>query len=358
MMKNKKMKNIMVLDMDAQAVRILVGNVSKNEISVKKVCSRLLPEDTYQDGRIMNHSAMEATIKELIKSNKIKVNQCICCFDSSLIIARDVLVPNNAGANFQDMAKYEVAQFLPVEINRYVVQSKRVHEVEIDGKPYIEALSTAIPNEMVEQFYKMLQDIGLKPVALDIHSNALGKFIEAQGRINGDTIGSKTVAVIDFGYESIFVSIFDQGQFKLSRTIQKGIKELDGSISRSININKEDATSRRTNVQSMKMNTENEVVDDEMRIVNVMRSTLENWFEEIEKVFRYHTSRNKMSTQIEKIYIYGEITKIKDMPEYLKGFFNIDTERIDKIKNIDWSATGEPKEVTEYLYALGATYRR
>lgn len=357
-MNNKKMKNIMVLDIDAEAIKIVVGNVNKNEISVKKVCSSLLPEDTYNDGKVLNQRALEAFIKELIKNNKIKINQCICCFESSLMISRDVLVPKNPNANFQDMAKYEVAQFLPVEISRYVVQSKPIREVEVDGKPFIETLSTAVPKEMVEQLYKMIQNIGLKPMVLDIHSNAIGKLIESQGKINEEDISTKTVALIDFGHDSIFVSIFQLGQFKLSRLIPKGTKELDANISRFININKEDATSRRINVKSMKINTSNEAVNDEMRLVNVMRSTLEDWFEEIEKVFRYHTSRTKGATQIEKVFICGDITKINDMPEYLSSYFNITAERINKIKYVDWSATGEPKEITDFLYALGAIYRR
>lgn len=357
-MNSKKMKNIMVLDIDAEAVKIVVGNVNKNEISVKKVCSSLLPQETYQDGKVLNARVLEAIIKELLKANKIKVNQCICCFESSLMISRDVLVPKNPNANFQDMAKYEVAQFLPVEINRYVVQSKQVREVKVDGKPYIEAVSTAVPKDMVEDFYKMIQNIGLKPLVLDIHSNAIAKLIETQGKINDIHVAEKTIALIEFGYDSIFVSIFQNGQFKLSRLIPRGTKELDDNISRFINISKEEAANRRMNVKKIMFDSSHEVVNEETRIANVMRTTLENWFEEIEKVFRYHTSRIKGASQIQNIFVYGDITKINDMPEHLGGYFNISAERISNIRNVDWSATGEPKEITDFIYALGAIYRR
>ncbi len=356
-MTNANMKNIVAVDFDNSAIKVVVGDMIKNEISIKKLCQTSLPENVIIDGKIMNQAIVEDSLKELLKTNAIKNGHCFATFESSNIISREVIVPSNQNANFQEMAKYEMAQFLPVEMSNYIVQSKKIKEVEVDQKPFIEALSTAIPKAIVDQYFQVIQNSGLKPAVLDTYSNSIAKLFEVQGRINEETIADKVVAVLEFAYDSMLVVIFQNGQFKLSRLIVRGIKELDANISRFMGVTIEDASKLKMSIKNI-MDYSAEKMDDEARMANVTRSTLEAWFEEIEKVFRYYASRNKGNEQIDNIFISGSIADIKGADEFIGAYFRTKAKKMESINGILWPDKEQPKDFAEYLHAIGAMYRR
>lgn len=353
---NHKRKNIVSIDIDAGAIKLVYGNINKDEIVVKKADRTLLPEHVVQDGRVLNPDILENVIKNMLKSMKIKGNQCYCTFESSQMISREVLIPGSPNANFQELAMYEMAQFLPVEIKNYIVQAKKIRDVVVDGKSFTEALATAVPKQLVESMHQIIDSAGLKPLVLDTHSNAIAKLLEVQNRINEVDILDKTVAYIEFGSESIFVSIFQKGKFKLSRLMPRGSTELDSNIARFLEIPLEVATYRKMTIHSL-LEVPLEEEGEEARLRNIIKSSMEEWFDEINKTFRYYASRNKGYENIEAIFVYGSIAKIKDMPKFMESYLKIPTDSMTKIKKIDWSGIKE-QELSEYFYALGTMYRR
>lgn len=356
-MNKKNLKNIVALDIDAGAIKILIGDVTQAGITIKKAGSNILPENVFLDGQVLNPVVLESIIRNFIKMNRIKAKQCFCCFESSQIISREVMVPNTPNANFQEIAKFEMAQFLPIELKNYVVQSKHVREVDVDGQPFIEALATAVPKQMVDQLHQVIQNVGLKPIVLDTHGNAISKLFEVSGRINEESIGSKTVVFLEFGYENIYVSIFQKGKFKLSRLISRGTREIDTNISKFLQIPIEEAIAKKMNIKNL-LDESAEIINEDARLNNVVRSSLESWFDEIDKTFRYYASRNKGAENIELAFVFGSITSIFGMTELFQKYFRIHTEKINKIENVNWPPKEHPTEIADYFYALGTMYRK
>lgn len=355
-MKIKNIKNLVSLDIDAQAVRMIVGDVVKDGISVKKAGTSILPEGTFSDGKVLNQDVLERAIKNLLKNSKIKTTECYCTIESSQMISREVIIPNSPNANFQELAAFEMAQFLPVELKNYIVQSKKARDLEVEGRPFIEALATAVPKAMVDQMYQLLSNAGLRPLVLDTHGNAISKLFNIQNRVNDQYIGEKTIAFIEFGFESLYVSIFSKGQFKFSRMVSKGSRDLDSTMSKLLDIPLEDAGKKRLQIHNL-MDASDEVTD-ENRIINVLRSSLEGWFDDIDKTFRYFQSRNKTFEAIDMAYIYGDTANIKGMPEFFQSYFRLPTEQIVKINKVEIPANLDGFHVSNYFYALGAMYRK
>ncbi len=356
-MNKKNLKNIVALDIDAGSIKVLLGDVTKEGIIVKKAVSSLIPENVFHDGQVINLSILESIFGNLLRINKIKAKQCFCTFESSQIISREVLVPNTPHGNFQEIAKFEMAQFLPIELKNYVVQSKHVREVDVDGKPFIEALTTAVPKQMVDVLHQLIQNVGLKPMVLDTHGNAISKLFEGKVRVNGEQIDDKTVAFLEFGYENIYLSIFQKGKFKLSRLVTRGTSEIDSNISKFFQIPIEEAATKKMNIKNL-LDESTELVQEEARLNNVVRSSLESWFDEIDKTFRYYASRNKGAENIDLTFVYGAITNIVGMPELVTNYFRAPAERINKIENVTWPTKETPKEISDYFYALGTMYRK
>ncbi len=351
--KNRK-KKLIGIEIGSSGIKIVVGEILKEELQVHQVLTNPLPENIYVDGEISNIELVVDSIKSTIKKNRIKVNDCLCCMNSGQIITREVTVPSQNKDHIQDMAKYEVEQFLPIEMENYTVQSIVLKDIEIDDKPFAEMLVTAFPKKLITQMHQVISRCGLKPVALDTQSNAFAKLIENQSRINGNDYHRESVsAFIDFGNESINIQIFKNGKFGFSQIIPYGGRDMVTNISKFMDVSIEDATRLRLDIKNLNYSVDE--LSDEAKVINIIKSTLTNWLAEISKIFRYYSSRNTGSHSIEYIYIYGGLSHTPGITDFIESQFKVPTERIKKINSVELPPS---VDITEIMNTLGVFYRR
>ena len=349
-------KNIIALELGTNTMKLVIGDVKKDELVIRKVILNPMPNALYANGEIMDMEGLSANLKHLIKNNKIHEKKCFCCIESGQIITRDVSVPSSNKDTLQDMAKYEVEQFLPIDMENYSVQSVVMKELEIEDKPFAEMLVTAVPKRLIQQVHTLIHKAGLEPVVLDTQANTFAKLIENQRRLNGnDYHRENTVAFIDLGYEKVRISIFQKGKMRFQRLLDFGGKDIDQNISKFASMPLDEA--QRSKMSIHNLNYPVNELTDEGKVVNIIKSTLDHWFEEITKVFRYYSSRNAIAGQIEYIYIYGGLSKINGFEDYIQSVFNLPTERIKKVSSVILDQQGQ-LDLTEILNALGVMYRR
>ncbi len=287
---DKIKKNILAMEIGSSAIKIAVGEISKGILTVKKAVSTPLPENVYSDGDIMNMDVMKNTIISILNDNNIKSKQCFCTIKSSRILTREVTVPGQNKENLNDIAKYEVEQYMPIDMDHYVVQSVVVREMFIDNKPFAEMLVTAVPKTLIEQMHQLIEQVGLNPVVLDTHANAFSKLIEKQEKINGHVYHKKdTVAFVDFGNESISINIFSDGKYRFHRILNGGGQMLDSALASTLGISQETAKYKKVNTPNIYL--EMDEASEEAIMVKVIKTSIEKWLVEINKIFRYYNTR-------------------------------------------------------------------
>ena len=350
---SKLKKNLIGLELGSSGVKLVVGDMLKDGLHVRQVASSPLPEHVCTDGEINDPEVISQVIKQTIKQHKIKARDCFCCMESSQIITREVTIPAQNKQHLSEMAKYEVEQFLPVEMDNYVVQSILVKEQEIDEKPFAEMLVTAFPKKVIDQSHRSLSMAGLRPIVLDTQANAFSKLIEKQFKINGNSdFKNNITAFIDFGNESINVQVFKNGQYAFNRSLRFGAMDLDMNISKFMDISVEEA--RRFKLQIQNINYITDETTDQGRLVNVVKATITNWLDEISKIFRYYQSRSQ-GRSVELIYTYGGLSNLTGLTDFIESRFKVPTSQLKKVDGIELP----PKvELYDVVNALGVFYRR
>ena len=350
---NKLKKNLIGLELGSSGVKLVVGDMLKDGLHVRQVASSPLPEHVCTDGEIKDPEIVSQVVKQTIKQNKVKAKDCFCCMESSQIITREVTIPAQNKQHLAEMAKYEVEQFLPVEMENYIVQSILVKELEIDDKPFAEMLVTAFPKKVIEQSHKSISMSGLRPVVLDTQSNAFAKLIEKQFKINGSSdFKDNITAFVDFGNESINVQIFKNGLYAFNRSLRFGAMDLDTNISKFLDISVDEAKRLKLQVQNI-----NYVIDEtteQGKLVNVVKATITNWLDEISKIFRYYQSRSQ-GRSVELIYIYGGLSNLTGLTDFIESRFKVPASQLKKVDGIELPARIELYDVVN---ALGVFYRR
>lgn len=351
---SKIKKNLIGLEIGSTGLKLVVGDFIKDEFHVRQVVINPLPEKVFVDGDISDIDLVAGIIKKAIKQHKIHARACFSCINSGQIITREVIVPNQNRDHVHDVAKYEVEQYLPVELENYLVQAITLREMEIDSKPYAEMLVTAFPKKMIAQMHTLITKSGLTPVVLDTQSNAFAKFVENQLKINGNDYHREGVtAFVDLGSEKINIQIFRQGKFGFSQIIPYGGRDLDTNISKFMDIPLEDAV--RMKMQIRNMNYAVDELSDEAKLINVMKSTMTSWLDEVNKIFRYYRSRNGSTHGIDFIYIYGGLSNIPGICDFIESEFKVPTEKVKKVSSIELPKAAD---ISDIMNTIGVFYRR
>ena len=325
----KKDVKCLSIDIGSSYIKFAVGQKMGRRLKVDKTFKARLPAGVYENGHMHNIQEMKSIIQGALNANSVKLKDVICTLESTDAIKRELVVPAVAPEDLSEMVSYEIGQYLPIDINSYVLQYKIVREFEEENVKKYELLVAALPKEIVHNIYSMLIEMGLDPYALDIHSNAVDKIAAEYELFNEASIKENTVAFLDLGHENINVIIVEKGQYKFNRLIKNGTRDFE----------------------QLTTEFEFKTIDDISQHLDVV----DRWIEEIDKVFKYYTSRSVDNT-IDKIFIYGGISVMEGLDTYIHERVNIPVELIKSIDNVEIVA-GNEYTLAQSLNAISAIIR-
>ena len=324
----KKDVKCLSIDIGSSFIKFAVGQKMGRRLKIDKTFVAKLPAGVYENGHMHNIQEMKAIIQGAINANGIKIKDVICTLESTDAIKRELIVPAVASEDLSEMVRYEIGQYLPIDINSYVLQHKVVREFEEENVKKYELLVAALPKEIIHTIYTMLLEMGLTPYALDIHSNAIDKMAAEYDMINGSSIKGSTVAFLDLGHENINVIIIEKGRYNFNRLIKFGTRDFE----------------------QLSTELEFKTLEDISSL-----DVLDKWIDEIDKVFKYYTSRSTDNT-IDKIFIYGGISVMEGLDTYIHERVNIPTEVIKSVENIE-IVSGNDNTLAQSLNAISALIR-
>ena len=81
----------------------------------------------------------------------------------------------------ETVIRYEIQQYLPINLEDYILQGKILAEKEVDGTKKLEVRVIAYPEKIARGYYNLLLKLGLKPDALDVNYNSVNKLINLIG---------------------------------------------------------------------------------------------------------------------------------------------------------------------------------
>jgi type IV pilus assembly protein PilM len=342
-------KNYLSIDFGAQNIKMAVGSLNNNSFLIQKLDSISTPQDSYMDGKILDHEKLTKALRSLIAKFTLKSRDAAITLNSSNIITREIILPITNNKEMDSMILYEITQQLPIEMDQYVVEYRIVEEFLEDDIKKNRIFVAAVPKIIVESFFSLTKSLNLNPVAMNIHTNALSRLINEKVLINDNAnIANDSIAILDFGYKSINISILSKGKLAFGRTINHGSKDLDVAIVSDFKVNLEEAEKikQRFNLMDAK--------DDSNGEYQAASRVISKWIQDIQRVLQFYESRG--NAKISRLYIYGGASGLKGLPQYIKASINLPVELIHEISSIKLQSTSEAAviDIRNYLNAIGA----
>lgn len=349
--KIEKPRNVVSFDIGTNSIKIVGGKYYKEKLNISQCIDMPTPEGAIADGRIINMQALTDIIQFNLDQSNINAKDAIVTTNSSLVINREITIPKVQDDEMETVIRYEIQQYLPINLEDYVLQFTVLDEVIQDNSAKLKVHVISYPEKMARSYYDLLTKLNLNPYALDVTYNSLNKISSYSTLINKEDISGGTVAFVDMGATSINVTIFKNGKLDFTRMIKSGGDNIDHGLNQRLNISIKSTES----VKVEQSNLKNIKEDDSVNLV--IKEMVDYILEDLEKIFQFY--RNKVvGNTIDKIYIYGGTANIKFLDRYMKERFNISTEKINTIENVEFTSK-ELKEqsMEQYLNAIGAIIR-
>lgn len=345
----------LVIDLGNKYIKFVEGKQQGNQVIVDKAVTVTTPLHSYNDGQILDKESLKSIIHGTLEASKIKTKKAICTIQSTSIITREIVLPNVKEGEMDSMVKYEVEQYLPIMLDDYVVEYKIVDSFNEEGINKCRILVAAIPKLIVENLLELLQEINIKPFAMDLHSNAISKIFSKKLRINNkDSNENKSIAILDIGHSFISMDIISNGIVQFSRLINSGGKDIDINIANHFNLSLEEAENKKISdcnlEKSIGLSSATEILNE------AVKSSLESWIVEIKRVFQYYETRTT-GNKIDKLYLHGGSSNLNGLEAYMKETLNMAVDKIEQIDKVKLTKPNDNFQIANYLNAIGAIIR-
>lgn len=330
------MSKRLLIKIESQKILILEGIKSNNNIEILNHFTVDTPLNAVDDGIILDVNAVAKVIKNVLFTHKIRTKNVGYVLNTSSVITRVLRLPyvqNTKDA--LSMIKFELEQSMPIDLTKYHFIYNIVSTYDEENIKKAEYSVHGVENEIFDGYINLSEKLKLTPLFLDLNYKNLSYLNKNNVAINDKKITNEAVVgFINFNYKITTFSVLHNGINDFSRVIQGGYKSIEDSLIEKYHMNKDDILKFMNEFSLIKNNETN--MSERLEIV---MNNINSYVDELSRYIKYYNSKSK-DMHIEKIYIYGLYSYIKDLDIYLSRTLGIDIVLIDSLSNLKISEKG------------------
>ena len=345
--KKASSKPVVSFDFGNESIKVVVGRAVKDEVKVTRIFQIPLRKGMIQDGVILDANKLKSVIIPALSQNKVSIKDVVCCINSTQVITREIFIPVVTADEIETVARYEIQQFLPIDLANYLVQYIILGEEVVHGDQKLKLNVIVFPEKMARSYYELFQEIGLKPYMLDVSFNAVGKLAQFEQLKQQEA----TVAYIDMGAQSVDVNVYSQQNIQFTRMIKTGGSVIDKNLCDIPNMLPKSAVALKIERADL---TKAETTDMHDRII---KYSVDEMLVELDRVLQFYNNKHA-DNSISKLYIYGGTSHIKGMAQYMENRFNLPVSLLETLDSVDVPPVlKKDLMLGDYTNALGAIIR-
>jgi len=353
--------NILAIDIGSKYIKVIHGKVKGSGVSLINYGICETPKETYVDENMGNKRDIAKAISELLNSKNIKCKNVRMGIKGQDIITRHIEMPLLSDKQLKQAVKLDIQQYLSMDPNDYVIDSKKINKIETKEKKAYNVLLVAAPKRKIDNYFFIADKLGLKVEAIDLLSNSVVRFFDMKdiNKVNNDM--KKCTAMIDIGYESTLITIIEDGKLFFERELGSGIQDIDIMLRKAFGASIDEIEALRRDIVSLN-NSEKDKDNADPRVYyanNNARGIMDNLIDNIIKVFDFYTSSG-INKNINCVYLYGGGSKLNGIIDYIKSSINIETKIFNEemISNIYNISNDMKKDMELYINCISLLLRK
>lgn len=324
------------------------------------------PENSINDGYLINPDAVANAIRTALVSNRIKgTKNVIFTISSTKIVTREQQLPQMKAAQLDSMIQTNLSDYFPIDLDNYQVAYTvlgTIDEGKDAGKLRVSIM--AAENNLVESYKQLASSCGLVLVQVDNVANSVYQVLKSENKTQCKMVlkieeNSTSVLVIKneslllqrnigFGFLPAIKEIMHQPAFQaVSEFDARNIAMKRACIRKTLN----EATAI-TDSEDLPEPSEGQAMTNARQAVT---DSLEDLVKGIQRVINYYNSTNS-SNPLDLCYICGAGGAINGISHLLSNELGLKVSVLRKLENVSYSVLGDNADLYNYVASIGAIY--
>lgn len=190
------MINKLAIDIGSGNIKLVYGHNVLGKISIKECEAIVTPQAAVKNGIVKEVEVIAGTIKDYIKLKKFKPFSVSFVVHSKDIATKLLKFPRMNKKSLVNSIKWELEELYKVQLDKYYLS----YEIVEENNNLINILVVLVPVDIIDQYDKISQRIGIRLQHIDIASKCVLRLFRNSNR---------DFVVIDSGYDSIRYSIYN-----------------------------------------------------------------------------------------------------------------------------------------------------
>lgn len=342
-------KGVIGLDIGTNSIKLVEIEEAKGGFRLRNFGMTPLPKDSIVNGSILNNDAVVSAVQQLASNLKVKTKNVVASISGHPVIIKKISMPLTTDEELEESIKFEAEQYIPFDLEEVNIDFQ-ILTLEGEKSEQMNVMLVAAKKVMINDYYKVLTDAGLRPIILDIDVFALENAFE-MNYVDEDE--GSNIALIDIGASTININVTKGGVSAFTRDIFFGGNQITEELQKKFGVSFEEA-------EALKIERKFDSGTAE-KAETLIREGSTNIASEIQKSLDFFNSTTYEN--VNKIYISGGCSKTPFLRETIQKKSNVDTEIIDCLKFVNYDESAfDPeyiKDITPFAsIGVGLAIRR
>ncbi len=306
------------LDIGSHAIKVCQLKQVRSGYSIVTLGSAVLPEGAVDDGTLYDPKIVGESISTLFKNLKIKNKKIGFSISGYSVIVKKVSLAVMDDAALEEHIMEEAEQYIPFDIEDVYLDFQDLKTHGGDGDR-TDVMLVAAKKEIVDDYLKMIRDLNLNPVIVDVDGFALENTYEYNYQKTGN------VALVDIGASKMNINILSNGISVVARDIIVGSRQITEQIQNIFDVEFEDAEALKLGFLPAE--------DRQQEIEEIFTATCTQWVLEIKKAIDLYHS-NHPDRPLEKLFLSGGGSKVQGLTDFLARETGLSVELFNPFVNM------------------------
>ncbi len=213
------MAKVLSVEIGYSLIKIMETDFKAKSPKIYRCVNLQTPSGVLNDGELNVTGDLVAIINDALMARRMKTKQVVFTITSSKIASREVILPNVKENKVETLVRANASDYFPVDLSRYEISYTLLGMVgEEKDKMQRKVMVFAAPQALLEGYYTLAERCGLTLVALDYSGNSIYQVIKKE-------CGSGIQMVVKVDERSSIITVLEEGQLVLQRSIPYGVDE-------------------------------------------------------------------------------------------------------------------------------------
>ena len=301
---------------------------------------------------VHDDASRQEAIAELMAAARFRTKRVATAVSGKNVVFRYITMPPISDDKLVQAVRLEADKYIPFDVDDVELDAQRLDYLDSTvADEEMNVLLVAAKKDVVSDYGRMLNEIGLEPVCVSVDGFALGNAWELGEVVNpGIQEPGRTVALVDIGATKACINILRDNVTCFAREVPMGGQDLTNAIARRVGVEPGQAE-----------DLKREPGDQLMLVQEAIGQTLEDLGNEVNLSFDFY--ENQFDGEVQEVWLTGGTSLLPMLEESFEKIFEKRTKTWNPVEglkvksdNVDVEALNQLSPQLAVAVGLAAAY--